>query len=120
PIQLFNFGDMRRDFTYVDDIVDGIMRVMGKPPVAEAGKAPHRIYNIGNNNPEDLTQYIKLLEEATGKTAILEPAPMQPGDVQETYADISSIERDFGFRPQTLIEEGIPRFVRWYRDYHGL
>lgn len=120
PIQLFNFGDMRRDFTYVDDIVDGVMRVMGKPPIAEAGKAPHRIYNIGNNNPEDLVQYINLLEAATGKTAILEPAPMQPGDVQETYADISGIERDFGFRPQTPIAEGIPRFVRWYRDYHGV
>ena len=120
PIQLFNFGDMRRDFTYVDDIVDGVMRVMGKPPVAEASKAPHRIYNIGNNHPEDLTQYIKVLEAATGKTAVLEPVPMQPGDVQETYADISGIERDFCFRPQTLIEEGIPQFVRWYRDYHGL
>jgi len=120
PIQLFNFGDMRRDFTYVDDIVDGVMRVMGKPPVAEAGKAPHRIYNIGNNNPEELTHYIKVLEAATGKAATLEPAPTQPGDVQETYADITGIERDFGFRPQTLIEEGIPRFVRWYRDYHGV
>lgn len=120
PIQLFNHGDMSRDFTYVDDIVDGVMRVMAKPPVAQAGKAPHRIYNIGNNNPEDLVQYIKVLEAATGKKAILEPAPMQPGDVQATYADISGIERDFGFRPQTLIEEGIPRFVRWYREYHAV
>jgi len=120
PIQLFNHGDMRRDFTYVDDIVGGVMRVMDKPPVAETGKAPHRVYNIGNNNPENLTQYIKVLEEATGKTAILEPAPMQPGDVRETYADITGIERDFGFRPQTLIEQGIPKFVAWYRDYHGI
>ena len=120
PIQLFNYGDMRRDFTYVDDIVGGVMRVMDKPPVAKTGKAPHRVYNIGNNNPEDLTQYIKMLEAATGKTAVLEPAPMQPGDVQATYADITGIERDFGFRPKTLIEEGIPKFVAWYREYHGI
>ena len=120
PLQLFNQGDMRRDFTYVDDIVDGVMRVMEGPPKPAEGRAAHRIYNIGNNRPEELSHYVKVLEEAAGKRALIVPAPMQPGDVKATYADISAIERDFGFRPRTSIEDGIPRFVAWYRDYHGL
>ncbi|MSO69190.1 MAG: NAD-dependent epimerase/dehydratase family protein [Alphaproteobacteria bacterium] len=120
PIELFNGGDMRRDFTYVDDIVDGVVRVLDGPPVARDGRPPERIYNIGNHRPEQLTHYVSVLERAIGKKAIIELAPMQPGDVKETYADISAIQRDFGFQPKTSIEEGVPRFVAWFKAYHGV
>ena len=116
---------MRRDFTYVDDIVGGILACLDSPPAddgsAKAGgsTAPHALYNIGNNRSEDLMRVIELLEQATGNKALLEPMPMQPGDVPETCADISAIERDHGFRPVTTIDEGIPRFVDWYKSYHA-
>lgn len=126
PLPLYNGGEMRRDFTYIDDIVSGIVACLDAPPqddgAAKAGgsSAPHAIYNIGNSRSEDLMRVVELLERATGKEALLDPQPMQPGDVKDTFADISAIERDHGFTPTTTIDEGVPRFVAWYRDYHGV
>jgi len=120
PIKIFNNGDMRRDFTYVDDVVEGVLAVLDAPPSGAGEAAPHRIYNIGNNRSEPLLRYVELLEKAIGRPAEKELAPMQPGDVKETYADIETIRRDHGFEPKTSIDEGIPRFVAWYRDYHGV
>ncbi len=120
PIKIFNNGDMRRDFTYVDDVVEGVLAVLDAPPSGASEAAPHRIYNIGNNRSEPLLRYVELLEKAIGRPAEKELAPMQPGDVKETYADIETIRRDHGFEPKTSIDEGIPRFVAWYRDYHGV
>lgn len=123
PIEVFNHGRMRRDFTYIDDIVAGTVACLDDPPpddgTAKAGGsiAPHRIYNIGNSRSEDLLRMIALIEEACATRARVELLPMQPGDVAETFADISAIERDLGFRPTTSIESGVPRFVKWYRDY---
>ena len=124
PIQVFNDGDMRRDFTYIDDIVAGVLAALDSPPAddgtskAGGSTAPHALYNIGNNRSEDLMRVVELLELATGRKALLDPMPMQPGDVPETCADISAIERDHGFRPATTIDEGVPRFVDWYKSYH--
>ena len=121
PIQVFNHGDMKRDFTYIDDVVRGVLGVLDHPPQSEkSNDAPHRIYNIGNNQSEHLQHFIEVIEASFGKKATLQMAPMQPGDVKETYADISAIQRDIGFAPTTSIEEGIPAFVQWYRDYFGL
>lgn len=125
PLLLYNSGEMRRDFTYIDDIVRGVVACLDRPPAddgsvkAGGSSAPHALYNIGNSRSEDLMRVVELLEEATGKKALLDPQPMQPGDVKETFADISAIERDHGFKPTTTIDEGVPRFVSWYRDYHG-
>jgi UDP-glucuronate 4-epimerase len=124
PIQVFNHGRMRRDFTYIDDIVAGVVAALDNPPPDDGlpkpggSTAPHRLYNIGNNRPEELMRMIALLEEACGRPATLEMLPMQPGDVPETYADIEAISRDLGFAPTTAIEAGIPRFVDWYRSWH--
>jgi len=124
PLPLYNGGEMRRDFTYIDDIVRGVIACLDGPPAddgsskAGGSMAPHALYNIGNNRSEDLMRVVGLLEQATGKKAMLSPEPMQPGDVKDTFADISAIERDHGFRPATRIDEGVPRFVAWYRDYH--
>ena len=124
PIQVFNHGKMRRDFTYIDDIVAGVVACLDRPPQAgspvgeEAGAAPHRVYNLGNSRAEELTHMIALLERACGRSAELELLPMQPGDVAETFADIRAAEQDLGFRPATTIEAGIPNFVNWYRRYH--
>jgi UDP-glucuronate 4-epimerase len=126
PLPLFNGGDMRRDFTYIDDIVRGVVACLDNPPeddgAVKAGGsiAPHALYNIGNSRSEDLMRVVQLLEQATGKKALLDPQPMQVGDVKDTFADISAIERDHGFAPTTGIDEGVPRFVSWYRDYHGI
>ena len=120
PIRIFNNGDMRRDFTYIDDVVKGVLAVIDALPTGIGEVAPHRIYNIGNNRSEPLLRYVELLEKAIGRTADKEFAPMQPGDVKETYADIAAIQRDHGFQPETTIDEGIPKFVAWYRDYHGV
>jgi UDP-glucuronate 4-epimerase len=120
PIPVFNHGKMRRDFTYIDDIVEGVLAVAAKAPAASREGPPHRLYNIGNNKPEQLLDMIGLLEESLARKAEIELLPMQPGDVPATYADIAAISRDFGFRPRTPIAEGIPKFVAWYRDYHGL
>jgi UDP-glucuronate 4-epimerase len=119
PIQVFNNGNMRRDFTYVDDIVTGVVAASDHPPTEQDGNAPHRIYNIGNHRSEELMEVIKIIETEHGREAIKEFRPMQPGDVAETYADIDSIHRDLGFAPTTSIRDGIPRFVEWYREYHG-
>ena len=119
PIPLFNDGDMKRDFTYIDDVVAGALRVAGRPPDPE-GEAPHRIYNIGGARSEPLRRFVAVVECATGRRARIEALPMQPGDVAETRADASALERDFGVRPATPIEEGIPRFVSWFRAYHGV
>lgn len=118
PIQVFNNGHMSRDFTYIDDIIEGVLAVLDGPPDPAHG-VPHRIYNIGNNKPEKLMHFISLIEQATGKTAEKIMKPMQPGDVKSTYADISAITRDFGFAPKTSLEEGLPRFVHWFRAYNG-
>jgi UDP-glucuronate 4-epimerase len=126
PIPLFNGGEMRRDFTYIDDIVRGVVACLDGPPSddgqvkAGGSTSPHALYNIGNSRSEELMRVVELLEQETGRTALLDPLPMQVGDVRETYADISAIERDHGFKPATGIDEGVPRFVNWYRDYHGL
>ena len=120
-IQIFNNGDMKRDFTYVDDIVTGIEAMLCNPP---EGKDPAKVYNIGNNQPEDLLHFVETLEKCLMDAGLItEPAkkkflPMQPGDVYQTYADIAPLEHDFGFRPSTPIEEGLARFARWYAEFY--
>jgi UDP-glucuronate 4-epimerase len=126
PIPVFNNGDMHRDFTYIDDIVAGVVACLDSAPADDdAEKAggsvkPHALYNIGNSQCEPLMKVIGLLEEACGKKAEMEMLPMQPGDVYKTYADISAIQRDLGYAPTTSIEVGVPAFVDWYRGYHGV
>jgi UDP-glucuronate 4-epimerase len=131
PIKIFNNGKMQRDFTYIDDVVETIARLVdrvpsankswsGDAPDASSSNAPWRIYNIGNNSPAELLEVVRLLEEAIGKKAKRELLPMQPGDVPATYADVDDLMRDVGFRPSTPIKDGIERFVGWYRSYHGL
>ena len=115
PIRLFNHGRMRRDFTYVDDIVAGVLAALDHPPAPGA----HRLYNIGNNRPEELLDLVAILEEALGVRARREFLPMQPGDVPETYADVSAMARDFGWRPSTDLRTGLGRFVDWWRGYFG-
>jgi UDP-glucuronate 4-epimerase len=130
PIDVYNRGLMRRDFTYIDDIVEGVIRVLDKTPESNpnwsgdtpdpsSSIAPYKLYNIGNNNPVELMHYIETLEKALGKTAIKNLLPMQPGDVPATYADVSDLETDVGFKPQTSVEEGIGNFVQWYKKYYG-
>jgi len=126
PLPLYNGGDMRRDFTYIDDIVRGVVACLDHPPAndgstkAGGSTGPHAVYNIGNSRSEDLMRVVDLLEQTTGKKALIDPQPMQPGDVKDTFADISAIERDLGFKPTTTIDEGVPLFVDWYREYHKL
>jgi UDP-glucuronate 4-epimerase len=131
PIKLFNHGKMRRDFTFVEDVSETVARLIDRPPQGNpnwsgdkpdpsSSAAPWKIYNIGNNNPEDLMHVVSLLEKEFGRTVTKEMLPMQPGDVPATYADIEDLARDIGFRPSTTIEEGIARFAKWYRDYHNL
>jgi UDP-glucuronate 4-epimerase len=131
PIRLFNHGRMQRDFTYVDDIVEAIVRLVARPPQGDpawsgdrpdpsTSAAPWRIYNIGNNKPEELMHVVAVLERALGREAVKELAPMEPGDVPATYADVDDLMRDVGFRPSTSIEDGVDRFVRWFKDYHQL
>ncbi|WP_038019214.1 NAD-dependent epimerase [Thermithiobacillus tepidarius DSM 3134] len=129
PIPVFNHGQMQRDFTYIDDIVEGIVRVMehipspdpvwsGDAPDPASSYAPYRVYNIGNNQPVALLHFIETLEQALGRKAQLELLPFQPGDVQATYADINDLEQAVGFRPATPLADGLARFVAWYRDYY--
>ena len=128
-IDIFNNGQMRRDFTYIDDIVQGIIRVSdripsgnpdwsGNQPDPASSRAPYRIYNIGNNQPVELMHLIETLERNLGTTAVKNFLPMQPGDVPATFADVDDLTRDVGFKPSTPIELGVERFVRWYREYH--
>ncbi len=131
PIQVFNYGKMQRDFTYIDDIIEGVMRVIVAPPSPNpewqpeapdpaSSYAPYRIYNIGSHRPVDLMEFISTLEEYLGMRAKKEFLPMQPGDVTATYADVEDLARDFGFRPTTTLKEGIARFVDWYLGYYGM
>ncbi len=117
PIAVFNEGRLERDFTYIDDVVAGVLAALDRP--ADPGK-PHRIYNLGNNKPEPLMRFIKAIETALNCKAMLDFQPMQPGDVKATAADIDDSTRDLGFVPRIGIDEGIPRFVRWYKDYYGI
>jgi UDP-glucuronate 4-epimerase len=125
PIQVFNHGDMYRDFTFIDDIVAGMLACLDNPPPddgmfkAGGSEQPHVLYNIGNNRSEHLMKVIGLLEDACGEKAELEMLPMQPGDVHKTYADIEAIRADRGYEPSTPIEVGVPRFVHWFREYHS-
>ncbi|MDD9876375.1 MAG: NAD-dependent epimerase/dehydratase family protein [Magnetovibrio sp.] len=119
PIPVFNNGDMMRDFTYIDDIVAGVVACLDRPPEPSNSEPPHRLYNIGNNNSEPLMRFIEILEDALGRKAEYDFLPMQPGDVRATYADIEATRRDFGFEPSTPIDVGLPRLVNWYRDYYG-
>ena len=118
-IKIFNNGDMYRDFTYVDDIVQGIMNMLLNPPAPDENGDMAKVYNIGNNNPEKLMYFIETLEKAIGKTAQKEYLPMQPGDVYQTYADVTDLQKDFDFKPSTSIEEGLNRFAKWYFEYYG-
>jgi UDP-glucuronate 4-epimerase len=120
PIRVFNHGRMRRDFTYIDDIVAGTIAAYDRLPSECAGAAPHRLYNLGNHRSENLLDFIAELERVCGRKAALVLEPMQPGDVPETYAEISAAEHDLGYHPATTIAEGIPRFVAWYRRYSGI
>jgi len=129
PVRLFNYGKMRRDFTYIDDVVESVVRLIerapapdprwsGNDPAPATSRAPWRVYNIGNNRPVEVVEIVRLLEEALGRQAKRELLPIQPGDVPETFADIADLEAAVGFKPKTSIEEGIRRFVAWYRGYN--
>ena len=120
PIKLFNHGKMRRDFTYIDDVMRVTSRLIDHVPRRGEGEAgaPARIYNVGNNHPEELMHVVAVLEQELGRAALKEMLPMQPGDVMETFADVGDLARDVGFRPQTSIEDGIRKFVAWYRDHY--
>ncbi|WMW64282.1 NAD-dependent epimerase [Nitratidesulfovibrio liaohensis] len=131
PINVFNEGRMRRDFTYIDDIVEGVVRVTertpqpnpewrGDAPDPSTSPAPYRIYNIGNNNAVELGRFIEILEDCLGRKAVRNLMPMQPGDVEATYADVDDLIRDTGFKPHTPLEQGIEAFVRWFRDYYRM
>ena len=131
PIQVFNFGKHRRDFTYIDDIVSGVVHVIdgnarpnlgwdGLHPDPGTSFAPWRVYNIGNNNPVELMDFIYALERSLGKKAKMEMLPLQPGDVPDTYADVDALAKEFDFKPDTPINEGVSNFVNWYRNYYDV
>jgi len=130
PIDVFNYGHHRRDFTYIDDIVEGVERVLdqvatpnsdwsGNTPDPATSRAPYRLYNIGSHQPIELMRYIEVLEECLGRKAVKNLLPMQPGDVPDTYADVDALVRDLGYQPSTPVEDGVTRFVAWYRRYYG-
>jgi UDP-glucuronate 4-epimerase len=129
PIKVFNQGDMARDFTYIDDIVEGVVRVINTPATANSdwqanspdpasSSAPYKLYNIGNSSPVKLIDYIETLEQAFGKTARKELLPMQPGDVQQTFSDVSDLEKDMDYKPITPLKVGLQAFAEWYRGYY--
>jgi len=131
PVKLFNHGRMRRDFTYIDDVAEAVVRLIGRSPHGEpnwdsdrpdpaTSRAPWKVFNIGHNHPEELTHVVALLEKEFGRKAAKEMLPMQPGDVEATYADIAALEREIGFKPATSIEDGIARFAKWYREFHRI
>ena len=131
PIKVFNYGRHIRDFTYIDDIVEGVIRVLDRPaspnpdwdsnnPDPATSSAPYRVYNIGNNNPVELMDYIGALEASLGKTAKKEMLPIQPGDVQDTYADIADLVEEFNYKPSMSVKQGVDNFVRWYMEYNKL
>ena len=130
PIDVFNYGNHRRDFTYIDDIVEGVIRASdriakanaawdGDQPDPATSRAPYRIYNIGNNRPTELMRYIEVIEAELGRKAIKNMLPMQAGDVPDTFADVDELVRDVGYKPATPVEVGVKRFVEWYRGYYG-
>lgn len=118
PIQIYNHGDMMRDFTYIDDIVEGVENILCNPPGIDDNGAAYKIYNIGNHKPEKLMDYIAVLERCLGREAKKEYLPMQPGDVYETYADVQDLMEDYGFKPSTTIEEGLGKFAEWFLEYY--
>lgn len=118
PIKIFNHGDMYRDFTYIDDIVEGIIKLMPHIPTPDENNARYKVYNIGNNQPEKLMDFVQTLEVCIGKEAKKEFCPMQPGDVYQTYADVTDLMKDVGFKPSTSIQEGLTHFVDWYQSYY--
>lgn len=131
PVNLFNAGQMRRDFTYIDDVVEAIVRLIDQPaapnpawraeaPDAASSNAPYRLYNIGNHSPVNVRYFLSLIEQACGKQAVIDEQPMQPGDVLETFADVEALSRAVDFQPSTPIERGVAEFVAWYRDYHKI
>jgi UDP-glucuronate 4-epimerase len=131
PIDVFNYGNHRRDFTYIDDIVEGVIRALDRParpnpdwsgddPDSASSRAPYRLYNIGNHQPVELMHYIQVLEQCLGKKAEMNLLPLQPGDVPDTYADVQDLIRDTGYKPATPVENGVANFVAWYRGYYGV
>ena len=118
PIQIYNYGNMLRDYTYIDDIIAGLLAILCNPPVKDKDGAAYKVYNIGNHHPVKLMDFIKVLEECLGKEAKKEFLPMQKGDVYQTYADVSELMKDFGFKPDTSVKEGLSRFARWFLDYY--
>ena len=131
PITVFNYGKHRRDFTYIDDIVEGIVRILNRPappnpdwdsdnPDPATSSAPYRVYNIGNNNPVELMDYIEALENSLGKTAEKELLPLQPGDVPDTYADVDDLVEEFGYKPSMSVKQGVANFVQWYKEYNNI
>ncbi len=126
PIQIYNMGDMQRDFTYIDDIVTGVVNVMGKIPAETADGVKYKVYNIGNNQPESLMYFVETLEKVLMEEGVIsmptehQLLPMQPGDVYQTYADVTELERDFGFKPSTSLENGLRKFAKWYKEYYNL
>jgi UDP-glucuronate 4-epimerase len=131
PIDVFNYGKHRRDFTYIDDIVEGVIRVLDRPaapnpewsgeqPDSATSRAPYRLYNIGNNDTVELLRYIEVLEDCLGRKAEKNLLPLQPGDVPDTYANVDDLVRDFGYKPQVKVEEGVARFVDWYKEFYGV
>lgn len=116
-IKIFNNGDLYRDFTYIDDIIQGLMRIIPSPPVENENGVRYKVYNIGNNKPENLLNFVEILEKCLGRKADKEFLPMQQGDVYQTFADVSELERDFGFKPDTSLEDGLTKFVKWYNQY---
>ena len=131
PIKVFNYGKMERDFTYIDDIIEGVVRVIANPPKPNknydktnqdpsTSHAPYKVYNIGNNKPVELMEFIETIEKHLGKKAKKEFLPLQAGDVPKTYADVDDLIRDVGFKPDTCIDKGIKEFVEWYKEYYGV
>jgi len=131
PITVFNYGKHRRDFTYIDDIVEGIIRILDRPatpnpdwdsnnPDPATSSAPYRVYNIGNNNPVELMDYIEALEASLGKTAEKELLPLQPGDVPDTYADVDDLVEEFDYKPSMSVQQGVENFSMWYKEYNNI
>ena len=124
PIQLFNHGRMRRDFTFIDDIVAGVLLTLDRPPLADGreksggSRSAHALYNIGNSRSEEIRRLVSVIEQATGRQAVVHHTEMQPGDVVDTFADTSALTRDTGFAARTSLDEGVPAFVDWFRSYH--
>ena len=123
-IQIYNYGDMKRDFTYIDDIVTGVIKVMEKSPTADEKVVPYKVYNIGNNHPEDLLHFVEILEKCLIEEGVVEKSvekeflPMQPGDVYQIYADVDDLVKEFGFKPETSLETGLRKFAKWYKSYY--